>query len=42
VITEVITLSGKRFNAKNILEFINSAPQHQIEMFREYLARERI
>ncbi|MFZ8823366.1 MAG: hypothetical protein ACO2O0_04340 [Desulfurococcales archaeon] len=40
VITEVITLSGERFNAKDILEFINSAPQYQIEMFREYLAKE--
>ncbi len=42
VITEVITLSGESFesfNAKDILEFINSAPQYQLEMFREYLAR---
>lgn len=41
--TEFIAVSGggfESFSAKDILDFINSAPQHQLEMFREYLAKE--
>lgn len=39
-VTRINVPSGEIFTAKDILEFINSAPQDQIDMFREYLSKE--
>ncbi|MEM1610202.1 MAG: hypothetical protein QXQ57_00970 [Sulfolobales archaeon] len=39
-VTQINIPTGEIFTAKDILEFINSAPQDHIDMFREYLSRE--
>ncbi|MEM4969791.1 MAG: hypothetical protein QXE01_00900 [Sulfolobales archaeon] len=39
-VTQINVPSGEIFTAKDILEFINSAPKDQRDMFREYLSKE--